>query len=271
MMPPNQSLAAAAPPPPAPPAPPTFGAGLRALFSGFGFILGTPGIWPLALVPVAAAALVTSLLGWGAISYVPDQVQHLVGARLGGVLSTVLQVLATVLALIVAAILGLALAQPLSGPALERIVRHVEQSLGAPAWPPTSVITDVLRSLQSMLIPYAVGLPILAILFVINLLFPPAVVITFPMKMLVTAIMIAWDLGDYPLSIRGVPVSERVSFIARHGKAMAGFGLGLALLGLIPCLTVLILPAGVAGAARLIVQIERWEAAQGRPPLPARQ
>ena len=246
-----------------PPERPGFSAGLRAFFGGFAFIIGTPGVWPLAMVPVLAAMVVTTLLGWGAVSFVPEQVRALLGARGGGVLSTILEVIATGIALIASALLGLALAQPLSGPALERIVRRVERSLGAPEWPATSVVDDVIRSLKAMLIPYAFGLPILVGLFVVNLVFPPAVVVTFPLKLVVTAIMLAWDLGDYPLSIRGVRVSERVSFIARHGKAMIGFGLGLALLGLIPCLLVLLLPAGVAGAARLVVQIERWEAARG--------
>jgi CysZ protein len=111
-------------------------------------------------------------------------------------------------------------------------------------------------------IPYAFGLPILTVLFLVNLVFAPAVVVTVPLKLAVTALMLAWDLCDYPLSIRGVRVGARVSFIARNATAMLGFGAGLALLGLIPCLLVLVLPVGVAGGARLVVEIERWEAAQ---------
>ncbi|EYF02343.1 EI24 domain-containing protein [Chondromyces apiculatus] len=243
---------------------PGFAAGVRALFGGFGFILTNPDVWPLALVPVVVALIATTLLGWGAVSFVPGQVRSLMGTHAGGLLSTAVEVFATGLSLLVAALLGLMLAQPLSGPALERIVRRVEQRLGAPAWPPTSVVDDVLRSLQAMLIPYAFGLPLLAALFVINLFVPPAVVVTFPLKMVVTALILAWDLGDYPLSIRGVPIQRRVVFMAHHPAAMLGFGLGLALLGLVPCLFVLVLPAGVAGAARLTVEIERWEATQGR-------
>ncbi|HLM76574.1 MAG TPA: hypothetical protein VK459_27920, partial [Polyangiaceae bacterium] len=77
-----------------------------------------------------------------------------------------------------------------------------------------------------------------------------------------------WDLCDYPLSIRGVGVGERVAFFGRNIKAVLGFGVGLALVSLVPCLIVLVLPAGVAGAARLVVGIERWEKAAppGLPP-----
>ncbi|AKT35990.1 EI24 domain-containing protein [Chondromyces crocatus] len=249
------------------PAPrPGFTAGLRALLHGFGFILGNPAVWPLALVPMVVVLVSASLLGWTAISFVPEQVRTLLGAHAEGILAKVVEVIATGVALLVAVLLGLALAQPLSGPALERIVRRVEQQMGAPVWPATSVLEDVLRSLQSMLVPYMVGLPILVALFLLNLVFPPAVVVTFPLKLILTAFMVAWDLGDYPQSIRGVSISQRLTFMARHPAAMLGFGAGLVLLGLVPCLLLLVLPAGVAGAARLTVQLERWEASRSEGP-----
>jgi len=244
----------------APAARPGFSAGVRSLFGGLGLIFGDPGLWPLAMVPILVAIVIIALLGWGAVSFVPEQVRALLGAHGGGVLGTVVAVAATGIALIVSLLLGLALAQPLSGPALERIVRRVEAKLGAPAWPATTLLADVRRSLETVVVTYAFGLPILAALFVVNLVFPPAVVITVPLKLAVMAILLAWDLCDYPLSIRGVLVATRVAFMKRNAGAMLGFGFGLALLGLVPCLLVLVLPAGVAGATRLIVQIERWEA-----------
>jgi CysZ protein len=240
---------------------PTFGAGVRALFGGFGFVLSNPDVWPLALVPVVVASVITGLLGWGAVAWVPAEVRALLGARGDGLLGTVLGVVATVVALLGAALLGFALSQPLSGPALERIVRRVEALHGAPRWPATSLASDVLRSLESIVVSYAFGLPLLAVLFLISVAFPPAAVVTTPLKLTVTALLLAWDLCDYPLSIRGVPLHARVAFMRRNAAAMLGFGCGLALLGLVPCLFVLVLPAGVAGAARLTVQIERWEAA----------
>lgn len=249
-------------PPLVPGARPAFGAGIRALAGGFGFVLTNPAIWPLALVPIAAALVVSTLLGTAAVATIPAQIQALLGARVGGFLATVLGVVATALALLVALLIGFALAQPLAGPALERIVRRVEARLGAPPWPPTSFVTDVLRSLESVVVTYAFGLPILTVLFLVSLAFPPAALVTTPLKVLVTAIVVAWDLCDYPLSIRGVPVGARVLFMKRNATAMLGFGFGLALLGLLPCLLLLVLPAGVAGAARLVVEIERWEAAQ---------
>lgn len=252
---------------------PSVGEGVRSLFSGFAFIASNPGVWLLALAPVAVAIVLAVTLGWTAVEIVPPRIEALFGtssSAVVGVLAFLAKITATLLAILVAGLISFGLAQPLSGPALERIVRRVEADMGAPAWPPTSIVQDVWRSLQSVLISSAFGLPILAVLFVIGALFPPAVFVTVPLKIAVTAVLITWDLCDYPLSIRGVPVGRRVAFLADNARAVIGFGVGLALLSLLPCLLLLALPAGVAGAARLIVLLERFEASSKQPPGGAR-
>lgn len=260
------------PSPLAPAAPPGVGDGLRSLFAGVSFVLSNPGVWPLALVPIAIVIALLSGLSWATLAFVPPYIDELLGPSSSfafSLLAGLVKLAATAAALLVAALLSFGLAQPLSGPALERIVRRVESSMGAPAWPPTSLSADISRSLQSVLVGYAFGLPLLAVLFLIGALFPPAVVVTFPLKLVVTAILITWDLCDYPLSIRGIRVGDRVSFLKRNARAVLGFGLGLALLSLIPCALLVVLPSGVAGAARLVVLIERSEAARlGRPARP---
>jgi CysZ protein len=242
---------------------PGFLDGTGALFSGFGFVLRTPAVWPPALVPVAVGGLVSALLGGGALHVIAPAVARLLGPR-WGFLATIVEIVVSALVLLVAALVGFGVAQPLSGPALNRIVRRAEADLGAPAWPPSGVVEDVGRALQSLAVSYAFGLPVLAVLYVITLFFPPAAVVTFPVKLLVLAILVAWDLCDYPLSIHGVPVRTRVAFMARNARAMVGFGFGLGLLSLVPCAMLLVLPAGVAGAARLTRRIELFEAGAPR-------
>jgi CysZ protein len=241
--------------------------GLRSLFSGFGFVLTTPAVWPLALVPVVLAVGITALLGGAAVGFLPAKVAAWVGATstLGKVGAVALQVLATALAVALAAVLGFSLAQPLAGPALNGIVRRAEALEGAPEWPPTGFWQDMVRGLSSVAIAYALGLPILAALLAVNFFFPPAAVVTVPLKMLTVALMIAWDLCDYPLSLRGLPVRTRLAFAWKNLPALVGFGIGFALLSLLPCALLLALPAGVAGAARLLVRLER---AEGNAPVP---
>jgi CysZ protein len=238
---------------------PGFFDGTGALFSGFGFVLRTPAVWPLAMVPIAVAGVVTTLLGVGAMHFLTPALAGLFGP-LWGFLATIVEVVAGALVLIVAALAGFGVAQPLSGPALNGIVRRAEADFGAPAWAPTGFVEDVGRALQSIALSYAVGLPILAVLYAVTFLFPPAAVVTFPIKLVVLGLVVAWDLCDYPLSIHGVPVAARVAFVSRNLRAMVGFGFGLGLLSLLPCALVLVLPAGVAGAARLTRRIELFEA-----------
>ena len=242
---------------------PGFLAGTGALFSGFGFLARTPGTWPLAAVPIVVVVAVTTALGVGAVHLITPWFAGLFGAP-WEFLAVVADVIAGALALILAALIGFALAQPLSGPALNRIVRRAEADLGAPAWPPSGALEDVGRALQSLAVGYALGLPVLALLALITVLAPPAAVVTVPLKLVVLALLFAWDLCDYPLSIHGMPVSARVAFVARNAGAMIGFGFGLALLSLIPCMPFFALPAGVAGAARLTRRIELFEASQRR-------
>lgn len=235
--------------------------GTRALFSGLGFIARTPAMWPLALVPVVVAGVVTTLVGGAVIALVTPHVAAAVGPH--PVLAVLAKILAGVLALIVAALIGAGVAQPLSGPALNRIVARVEADMGAPARPETGFFHDMARALGSMLVGYTFGLPLLAVLSVISFLVPPAVVITFPLKLIVLALVFAWDFFDYPLSIHGMPLGQRIALVVRHARVMIGFGLGLALVSLIPCAAFFVMPIGVAGAARLARQIELFEQRAG--------
>jgi len=237
---------------------PGFFDGVGALFSGFGFVLKNPPVWPLAMVPVAIAGLITTLVAGGTMHAVIPAVGRLFGGHLG-LLARVVELLIGALALVVAALVAFGIAQPLSGPALNRIVRRAEEDLGAAPRPPTGFWEDVLRALHSIAVAYGVGLPVLAVLALVTFFFPPAGVVTFPLKLVVLALLVAWDLCDYPLSAHGMPVGARISFVGRNLGAMVGFGFGLALLSLLPCALVLVLPAGVAGAARLTRRIELFE------------
>jgi CysZ protein len=254
------AITPATPAPLAPPAArPGFADGVGALLAGFWFVMRTPAVWPLALVPVVIAGGVTAGATAGALHALGPILHRAFGPRLS-FLATVAEIVVAVPALVVALIVGFGIAQPLSGPALNRIVRRAEAEVGAEERPASGLVEDVGRALQSLAVAYALGLPLLALLYVITFFFPPAVVVTFPAKLLVLALLVAWDLCDYPLSIHGMPVAERVAFVRRNLGAMVGFGVGLGLLStVLPCLLVFVLPAGVAGAARLTRRIEQFE------------
>ncbi|MRG94896.1 EI24 domain-containing protein [Polyangium spumosum] len=248
---------------------PGFSAGLKAVLGGYGYLFRTPDLWPLALVPTGIALVLVVVLGIVGVKLAPLLVALILKdpgtGALWTVLGVVLQVLSVVVMLVAALATSFALAKPLAGPALERMVRRAEADLGAPTWPEVSFFGDMWRALQSSLVALAFTLPIIVALGVLSLLFAPMSIVAFPLQLAVTALAGAWDLCDCPLSIRGVPVGERIDFVRRNIGAVMGFGFGLALLSFLPCALLIVLPAGVLGAARLVVTLERWEATKKLP------
>jgi len=101
-----------------------------------------------------------------------------------------------------------------------------------------------------------IGMPLLSLLLLIGIFFPPAVVVTVPLKVLVCGWMLAWDFVDYPLALRGVSLAERFSWVGRNFGAFTFFGILWTLLVATPGMVLLILPMGVAGATRLVVAAE---------------
>lgn len=245
---------------------PAFLGGVRCFWSGLVFLVKTPSAWPLAMVPAVVVVALGSFFGFLVVTLVPPIVAETferyrsVDGTLDMALRVGLQVLVTVLATILAVFAAFSLAQPLSGPALEALVRRQELDLGAPTRPETSFATDIVRSLKSSLVGLAIGTPILLLLLVVGVVFPPAQVVTLPLKALVVTTVLAWDLADYPLSVRGVGIRARMALLQRHFFAVLGMAAGVALLCLIPCGILLALPIGVAGATRLIHEIEQAEA-----------
>jgi CysZ protein len=241
-----------------------FFGGIAALARGFGFIVATPAMWPLALAPAAIALVVFGVVGalvvWGALALAHQIAQHVGGdgsGALGAMGLWVLEALLCVVAALVAFAVALSLAQPLSGFALERIARAQERSLGGPEWPEQPTLASMLHSLQVTFAALLVGLPLLGTLTIVTVAFPPASVVTLPLKFLVTSLMIAWDLLDYPLSARGMSVGARLRFFGGHLGAVLGFGVAAGLVLLVPGVGLLVLPVGVAGAARLVSAEER--------------
>lgn len=226
--------------------------GAAAFFGGVRWVVTTPRIWPRALVPVATALLLIAGLGIvgvrGAMALSHRELGEGPGAGFVGVLLALA-------ALVLALVIGVAIAQPLSGWALDGIVRIQEQDLGiAPAVQPPFLKTT-LASLASALLGLAVGVPLIVLLTLVGWLLPPAALATVPIKVLIGAVMLAWDLLDYPLASRGLGVRARLSWCANHPGALVGFGMAALLFFAVPGIGLLALPCGVAGAVRLVAPV----------------
>jgi uncharacterized protein involved in cysteine biosynthesis len=102
------------------------------------------------------------------------------------------------------------------------------------------------------LLAFAVGAPTIAALTLVGWLAPPALAVTVPAKVVVAALLVAWDLVDYPLALRGVRLRERLRWFGGRFGSMLGFGLAAVAFFIVPGLGLFALPFGVAGAARLV-------------------
>jgi CysZ protein len=246
-----------------PSARPGFRVGFSSFFSGLGFVVTTPAVWPLAAAPVLIGCVVASLVGfvgaraaYGYAASLPSE-----GALAWGFARLAAMVLLPALAVVLAVAFAAVVSQPLAGPALERLAKRSEEALGGGAWPPTSAWLDVLRAGGSALLGLALAVPAWVVLSALGLLLPPVAVVTVPLQIGATMFAVAWDLCDFPLSLRGRTLSERLSFVFGHWRAVLGFATAVGLFGLLPCVGLLVLPAGVAGAARLVLAAERAQSA----------
>lgn len=243
--------------------------GVGAFFGGLGFIVGRPAMWGWALIPIATATLLFAALGalffWGGselstwlLTTGPTTGE---GLRTAGL--WIVRVVSWVVGLVLAFLLAISFAQPLSGFALDAIARRQDRALGGRLSPEPPMLASALRSLRVTLTALGLSVPVLALLALIPFVFPPAGVVTIPLKFLVTGLTVAYDFLDYPLGLRGVEVRERLAFVRTHLGAVIGFGASAGAVLLVPGLGLLLLPVGVAGATRLVRRADHGSAEGG--------
>lgn len=93
-----------------------------------------------------------------------------------------------------------------------------------------------------------VGGPLLVALALISMVFPPAAVVTVPLKVVVSSFVVAWDLLDYPFGLRKMRVRERLAWMRANLGSVLLFGASAGALLLVPLLGLFMLPCGVAAA-----------------------
>jgi uncharacterized protein involved in cysteine biosynthesis len=242
---------------------PGFSAGFGGVFSGFGFLVRTPKAWPFALVPALILVALAALLSWGGVTLARSAIEGWVGSPeswYGRAGASVLSWLGAILAAIMGLLIAMAITPPLSAPALEHLVSLQEKELGVPARTSIGILNEIWCGIRAQAFAAMFAVPILGLLWVIELLFAPAAFVTVPLKFLVSALCLAWNLFDYPLTLWGVRMRERFGLIMKYKRATFGFGLAFALLFWLPCCGILMLPVGAAAATRLIWRLLEHDA-----------
>ena len=238
-----------------------FWRGFVAPFGAARQLLGLPRAWPFMLVPLVMFGFIEAAVVGASWRFL----QPWVSGKLAGdgSLQHASATVASWLAVALAALLGwLAagfLAPALSAPALERIVGITEKDLVVPARAPLGFLAEFCCGFRSLLMSSAVTLPLVIALTLLEMLAPPAAVVTTPLKLLLAALGVAWGLFDYPLTLRGIGARARFAFMRRHFSVVLGFGAAFSLVFWLPCFGLAMLPIGVAAATRLYWEIERTQ------------
>ncbi|CAF3965289.1 unnamed protein product [Adineta steineri] len=240
--------------------PPGFFTGIMAPFQGFYFILTHPSVWTRALIPAiifTILLLIFSIPGlWGMYVFT-DRLKQQHTSRWIYLGIWLLRIVLYIVAIFLSLILALLTAQPLSAPALESLVRAQERELKYPNRPEEGFCSSVWRSIRVAVISILFSICIFIVLTLAEFFFPPAILITMPLKFLVTGFILAYDIIDYPLSLHLFGVRERTPWFRHYIWATLGFGLSMEIIFLIPGAFLLLLPAGVCGATILVIAAER--------------
>lgn len=233
--------------------------GAAAVFRGVAFIARSRRAWLPSAVPALILVVLSCVGLFAAIQVVsPWVVAHvpLPPSTLGRASGAVLRVVVAVLTAVISVFVAATFAPALSAPALSRIIELREEALGLPPRGRASFFTEVVCGLAAQLFAYAVGVPILSALWLTSVLFPPAAVVTFPLKVCVTTWLLAWTLLDYPLSTRGVPLRVRLAFLREQLPRVLGFSGAVFALFALPLGAIVLLPAAVAAATDIGTKLD---------------
>jgi len=232
-------------------------AGLRAFAGGIGFVLSTPRVWPYAVVPAIAMLFLTiglGILGVYGAGWLTDLIFDAELSTWGKVGYWTVWTLFVLLGVLLGAVAALALAQPLSGFALDAIARIREESLTGRPVISIPFLRSFLNGIKVAILTLVAGGLVLTLLFVLDLVFPPALMVTIPLKFLLVAWLLAWDFHDYSFGLHGLGFRARLIWVRKNLGAFTAFGAAWSLCVIVPGIILVLLPMGVAGAAELVVE-----------------
>jgi CysZ protein len=238
-----------------------FWLGFSSLPAGIKLLLEVPRALGYAVVPSFIFLLLEGGFIWLSVRLLQPWVTALLTSAFNADTASALGWLATALAAVMGWVFAGLLAPVISAPALERIVRAIETELGAPPRPPLGFWKELWCGLQCQLFGSVLAIVFMTILTSAELLLPHTAIIATPSKLLIGALGLAWGLFDYPLTLRGMPVRERLAFLQRHAACVIGFASSFALAFWLPCCGVVLLPAGVAASTLLVVKLQNDERA----------
>lgn len=238
--------------------------GLAYPFAGIRWVLGHPSTWPLVGVPVALNVGLLLAGAWLAWSLAPAllAVVWAPGPHTPWLLQGVWLATAYLLRALAFLVLGVAMyfaAGFVAIPFNDRLSERVEADVvGADALVgSTSWWGDLAVSVAHSLLALVLWAVAMVALFALNLVPGIGSLLAFPLSVLATAVFLAREMIDGPLSRRRLSFLAKLRVLAAHAPRTVPFGLAVALLLWVPGLNFLMMPMAVAGGTLLVLDLER--------------
>jgi CysZ protein len=250
-----------------------FRAGLGLLGVGIDFIRRERRLWPLAVVPVFFATLLVAVavsLFWVRLDMIHEacvSVLPLLEATdwwtwiwvgPGRLLLWLIGWLAVAVAFALSVLAALLTANLLSAPFLDQLSVRVEAIEGG-AGPQLrqgvgNLLGETLRSFVAEFQRLVFLVLVWGSLSLIGFIIPGAHLVTAPLLVAVTVLLLPLDYAGFALDRRGIPFRERRRWLGENLSAMTGFG-GVAFLAcLVPGLNLLVMPALVTAGTLLVMR-----------------
>lgn len=225
-----------------------------ALLWAASFLRTTRRSWSAAAVPACIALTLSGIFGAIAVQQLSPWVANAV-APMGETwrwLWHIVRWLSIALGCYAGLVASLLITPALSGPALERLVRLTEESLDVPPRPAQGFWFELICGLRAQVFLAVITVALALGLWIVGLILPWLSPLIVALQALVLGGAIAWNLLDYPLTLRGVSYRARWAVARRNPTTILAFGLPFAALFWIPGLGIVLLPVGVVAATQVL-------------------
>jgi CysZ protein len=228
-----------------------FARGWRLAFAGGGLTA-----W--VLTPALLTAAVTAGGTWATWHYLGAWLdRHGGGHGLGGWLATiVLAVVALLTAYALYAASCVLATAPFAGVLSERAEHHATGT-PVPPQPWGRAIALSLRGVGQALLGVIAYLTIALVLFVVHSLALPLAPLVWAASLIQAALFFAFDAFNEPLHRRGARFGDKWRFIGAHLAESLGFGLIVAVVMMVPLVSVVVAPVAVVGGTLLYLELTK--------------
>jgi CysZ protein len=235
-----------------------FFAGAAYLFRALAFVRSHARLWGWVVAPATLTAAVAGTLGWEAWHWAHALVDRYTvghGAFVAAVVDVLLFILAVGVFYVGFLVVSVVACAPFAGILSERTEKLATGRVVAPTG--ARALGAMLRSTVHVMWSLFIYLAIAAPLFLAHFFVPPLAPFTIVANLLLTAVFLAYDAWDLPLSRRDLAFRAKWATLKRHQAESLGLGLAAAALLAVPGFNLIVPPLAAVAGTLMFVELER--------------